>query len=71
MTYSIFTPTKNEGKYIEQLIKSVISQEECFRKEWFIMDDNSTDNTAEIVQKYLADNYFIKYIKLTNYKEQN
>ena len=69
MTYSIFTPTKNEGKYIEQLIKSVISQE-ILPQEWFIMDDNSTDNTAEIVQKYLADNSFIKYIKLTNYRTE-
>lgn len=48
---SIITPTHNCGKYIEETIKSVIEQT---YKNWemLIIDDCSTDNTEQIVEKY-------------------
>lgn len=67
MNYSIVTPTKNEGKYIRETINSMISQE-IQPVEWFIMDDDSTDNTGEIVKSYLDDYSFIKYIKLSKFR---
>ncbi len=66
MNYSIITPTKNEGRFIEETIKSVIAQEQK-PAEWFIMDDDSTDNTSEIVGRYSNDYTFIKYIKLSSF----
>lgn len=68
MDYCIITPTKNEGKFIEETIKSVISQE-VLPVEWLIMDDNSSDNTEDIISTYLPDHTFIKYIKLKEFKE--
>ncbi len=69
MKYSIITPTKNEALFIEETIKSVISQD-IHPCEWIIMDDESTDNTFEIINKYLKNYPFIKYIKLTSYRKE-
>lgn len=58
---SIVTPTYNCGKFIEETIKSVLNQT---YKNWemIIVDDCSTDNTGEIVKKYVdADDRIIYY----------
>jgi len=68
MKYSIVTPTKDEGKYIEETIKSVVAQE-IPPEEWMLMDDDSTDNTAELVAKYTAAYPFIKYVKLSGFRK--
>lgn len=49
---SIVTPSYNHGEFIEETIKSVISQEGDFYLEYFIMDGGSTDNSVEIIKKY-------------------
>jgi glycosyltransferase involved in cell wall biosynthesis len=69
MNYSIITPTKNEGPYIEQTIQSVITQD-ILPMEWCIMDDDSTDNTEEIVRTYLKDYPFIRYYKLPKFRSE-
>lgn len=69
MKYSIITPTKNEAQFIEQTIKSVISQD-ILPTEWIIMDDESTDATFDIINKYLNDYPFIKYKKLTSFRKE-
>ena len=58
---SIITPSYNTGKFISETIESVLSQT---YKNWemIIVDDCSTDNTDEVVKKYLKDKR-IKYIK--------
>ena len=67
MRYSVITPTKNEAKYIESLIQSMVSQA-ILPTEWFIMDDGSSDQTTSLVQKYTAQYPFIKYVQLQNYR---
>ena len=56
--YSVIIPTYNRAKLISEAIKSVLEQ--TF-KDWelIIVDDGSTDNTKETVQKFYDER--IKY----------
>lgn len=52
MKITVYIPTHNYGKYIEKAIQSVLSQT---IKKWelIIINDGSTDNTSEILKKYM------------------
>ncbi len=69
MEYYIITPAKNEAKFIEQTLKSVIAQT-VRPKKWIIVDDGSSDNTADIVSDYSNKYDFIKLIKNQSAREQ-
>lgn len=58
---SIITPAYNAGKWINDCIKSVLQQT---YKNWemIIVDDNSQDNTLDIIKEFEYDSR-IKYIK--------
>ncbi|MCF0210542.1 MAG: glycosyltransferase [Bacteroidales bacterium] len=60
--FSIITPCYNAGKFIEQTIKSVLSQTYT-NWEMLIVDDCSTDNSAEIIKKYAEQDSRIFYYK--------
>lgn len=48
---SIITPSYNSSAYLEETIKSVLSQ--TFQNwEWLITDDQSQDTSVEIIRKY-------------------
>lgn len=53
-TVSIITPCYNASKYIQQTIESVLAQ--TFQDwEWIITDDQSTDNSVEIIRQFNDD----------------
>ncbi len=60
---SVITPTYNCGAYIEDTIKSVINQTYT-NWEMIIVDDQSTDQTEEIVKRYTDLDQRIRYYKL-------
>jgi glycosyltransferase involved in cell wall biosynthesis len=55
LSISIVTPSFNQGQFIDQTIKSILSQKYPLL-EYMIQDGASTDNTDAIVKKYLHKN---------------
>ena len=59
---SIILPTYNRAKYLIEAIDSVLAQKTSFQIEVIVVDDNSTDNTSEIMNS-VSDSR-VKYIAL-------
>jgi len=59
--YVIISPVRNEEKYIEKTIQSVINQT-IKPIEWIIVNDGSTDNTRVIIEDYAKKYAWIKVI---------
>jgi glycosyltransferase involved in cell wall biosynthesis len=51
MKYVLITPARNEAAFIAKTLDSVVHQT-VLPERWVIVDDGSTDQTAEIVQSY-------------------
>lgn len=49
---SIVTPSLNQGEFIGETIRSVVSQAGDFFIDYIIVDGGSTDNSLEIIKKY-------------------
>lgn len=70
LSYVLITPARNEEAFIEQTIKSVVSQTVRPVK-WVIVSDGSTDGTDEIVKKYAADYPWIELLRMPERKERH
>ncbi|MEM6820973.1 MAG: glycosyltransferase family 2 protein [Verrucomicrobiota bacterium] len=51
MDFTIVTPTLNQGRYIEQTLNSVISQQNV-SVQYIVVDGGSSDETASILERY-------------------
>jgi poly-beta-1,6-N-acetyl-D-glucosamine synthase len=63
MKYAIVIPAKNEEKFIEETIKSIIIQT-IKPKICLFVDDNSTDQTSEIIKRYVEKFDYMDFIRL-------
>ncbi|MGC2547869.1 MAG: glycosyltransferase family A protein, partial [Silvibacterium sp.] len=68
--YVLITPARNEAAFIEKTIQSVIRQT-IHPVRWVIVNDGSTDATAEIVGRYLADHKWIELVDLPAHRDRS
>lgn len=59
--YIIITPAFNEAAYIDKTVESILGQTVCPLM-WVIVDDGSTDGTADIIKRYAVEHPWIKYV---------
>jgi glycosyltransferase involved in cell wall biosynthesis len=58
---SVLIDTYNQERYIDQAIESVLIQDfPAAETEIFVVDDGSTDNTSEIIQKFIPRVHYIR-----------
>jgi len=70
LSYVVITPARNEERYIEKLIQSMISQTVLPAK-WVIVNDGSTDATATIVGKYLENHVWMDLVNLSPHRDRS
>src|SRR5437762_14050101 len=68
--YVLITPARNEEKFIEELIHSVVRQT-LLPARWVIVNDGSTDATASIVSSYLAKHEWIELLNLPSHRDRS
>src|SRR5258708_14420650 len=70
MKYILVTPAKNEERFIETTIRSVIAQTKLPER-WVIVDDGSADRTAEIVESYAERHPWIEFVRQPKRLDRN
>jgi biofilm PGA synthesis N-glycosyltransferase PgaC len=69
-SYVLITPARNEARFIELTLKSVVAQTVRPVK-WVIVSDGSTDGTDEIVSRYAADHPWIELVRMPERAERH
>lgn len=70
LKYALITPARNEEEFIEKTIKSVINQT-ILPVKWIIVSDGSTDNTDEIIKKYVREYAWIEFVRMPEREERH
>jgi len=69
-SYVLITPARNEAKFIELTIQSVIAQT-VLPLRWVIVSDGSTDGTDDIVKKYASQHSWIQLLRMPERTERH
>ena len=70
LKYVIVTPARNEARFIELTLRSVVAQTVLPLK-WVIVSDGSTDGTDDIVRQYAAQHEWIELLRMPERVERN
>ena len=70
MKYVLVTPARNEEAFIGKTLDSMVSQT-VLPEKWVIVDDGSTDSTAQLVEKYARDNPWIELVRRTQRSDRS
>jgi biofilm PGA synthesis N-glycosyltransferase PgaC len=70
LPYVLVTPARNEARFIELTIESVVAQTVRPLK-WVIISDGSTDGTDDIVKKHAALHGWIELIRMPERQERH
>ncbi len=68
--YVLITPARNEERYIEKTILSMVAQTIQPGK-WMIVSDGSTDGTDRIVESYLAEYPWINLMRMPEHRDRS
>ncbi|HEY1987247.1 MAG TPA: glycosyltransferase family A protein [Terracidiphilus sp.] len=69
-SYVIVTPARNEARFIELTLSSVVAQNRAPLK-WVIVSDGSTDGTDAIVQRYASQYPWIELLALPDRQKRD
>ena len=70
MNYVLITPARNEERFIVKTLDSMVAQT-LLPERWVIVDDGSTDRTAEIVESYEKRYSWIELIHRSQRPDRN
>jgi len=70
MKYVLITPARNEEAFIEKTLSSMVAQT-ILPERWVIVDDGSTDNTAEIVARFAKRTSWIQLLRRNQRADRN
>ena len=70
MRYVLITPARNEEAFIGKTLDSMVAQT-VLPEQWVIVDDGSTDRTAEIIESYAKRYSWIELVRRQQRRERN
>jgi glycosyltransferase involved in cell wall biosynthesis len=70
MKYVLITPARNEEAFIRKTLDSVVAQT-ALPERWVMVDDSSTDRTAEIVESYTKRHPWIELVRRAQDPDRN
>ena len=70
MKYVLITAARNEASFIKKTLDSVVTQT-VLPERWIIVDDGSTDSTAEIVESYAKSHPWIQLLRRPRRVDRN
>jgi poly-beta-1,6-N-acetyl-D-glucosamine synthase len=70
LKYALVTPARNEARFIERTIQSVIAQT-VRPVVWVVVSDGSTDGTDETVIRYLKDHPWMQLVRMPEHRDRH